>query len=77
MADLAVYRASLAGILAHAGDLDQAIAHGLLILPDLGTTLTSCRVLQRLQPVRDTATTPATAEFRDRFDIAGRALRTT
>jgi hypothetical protein len=69
------YRALLAGALVQAGDLDQAIHHGLLILPELGTTLTSRRVLQRLQPVRDAASAAAAAEFCERFDASARALR--
>jgi hypothetical protein len=73
--DQANNRANLASVLVQTGDLDQAIHHGLLILPQLGNTLTSSRVLQRLQPVRDAAS--ATAEFCERFDAAARALRTT
>lgn len=76
--DLANCRASLAGTLVQTGDLDQAISHGLMIVPDLGTTLTSGRVLQRLRPVREAAgAAGAAAEFCDRFDAAARALRTT
>ncbi|MGH4023789.1 MAG: helix-turn-helix domain-containing protein [Pseudonocardiaceae bacterium] len=71
----AVYRSKLAEALVMAGDLDQAIAHGLMILPDLGKTLTSGRVLRNLRPVRDAADT-TTAEFCDRFDTAARALHT-
>jgi len=74
--DQAINRANLAGLLVQTGDLDQAIHHGLLILPELGTTLTSSRVLQRLQPVRDAASAAA-AEFCERFDAAARALRAT
>lgn len=59
-----------------AGELDQAIVHGLMILPDLGTTLTSGRVLRNLRPVRETADTTTAAEFCERFDTAARALRT-
>lgn len=70
--DQASNRALLAGALVAVGDLDQAIAHGLMVLPDLGTTLTSGRVLQRLRPVREAA--GAAAEFCDRFDAASRAL---
>ncbi|MBV9013094.1 MAG: helix-turn-helix domain-containing protein [Pseudonocardiales bacterium] len=72
--DLANYRADLAGALVQAGDIEQAIAQGLMVLPDLGTTLTSGRVLQRLRPVRAAADTATAAEFRDRFDAAARAL---
>ncbi|MGH3942323.1 MAG: hypothetical protein ACRDTG_27625 [Pseudonocardiaceae bacterium] len=75
--DQANNRANLAGVLAQTGDLNQAIAHGLLILPELGTTLASGRVLQRLQPVRDAAATARAAEFCERFDAAARALRAT
>lgn len=46
---------------------DQAINHGLLILLELGTTLTSGRVLKRLQPVRDVTSAAATAESRERL----------
>jgi tetratricopeptide (TPR) repeat protein len=68
-------RALLAATLVREGDLDQAISHGMRILPDLGTTLTSGRVLERLRPVRDAAEgTPAAAEFCDQFDAAARAL---
>ncbi len=73
--DQANNRANLASVLVQTGDLDQAIHHGLLILPELGTTLTSSRVLRRLQPVRDAAR--AAAEFCERFDAAARALRAT
>jgi hypothetical protein len=75
--DQANYRALLAGALVQTGDLDQAIHHGLLILPELGTTLTSSRVLQRLQPVCDAASVAAAAEFCERFDAAAVALRAT
>ncbi|MGH3913609.1 MAG: hypothetical protein ACRDTC_09380 [Pseudonocardiaceae bacterium] len=75
--DQANNRANLAGVLVQTGDLNQAIEHGLLLLPELGTTLTSSRVLRRLQPVRDAATTARAAEFCDRFDAAARALRAT
>ncbi|MGH3798036.1 MAG: hypothetical protein ACRDSP_24530 [Pseudonocardiaceae bacterium] len=47
-----------------------------MILPELGITLTSSRVLQRLRPVREAAGTAAAAEFCDRFDDAARALAT-
>ncbi|MGH3707829.1 MAG: hypothetical protein ACRDRQ_06930 [Pseudonocardiaceae bacterium] len=62
-------------MLIRTGDLDQAIHHSLLILPELGTTLTSSRVLQRLRPVRDAAS--VTTEFCERFDAAARVLRAT
>ncbi|MGQ0775146.1 MAG: helix-turn-helix domain-containing protein [Pseudonocardiales bacterium] len=75
--DRACQRASLAENLVQTGDLDQAIAHGLMIVPELGTTLTSGRVLQRLQPVREAAGAAGAAEFCDQFDAAARALRTT
>ena len=74
--DQACQRASLAGTLVQAGDLDQAISHCLMILPDLGTTLTSGRVLQRLRPVREAAGAAGAAEFCDRFDTAAHALST-
>jgi hypothetical protein len=75
--DQASNRALLAGALVQVGDLDQAIHHSLLILPELGTTLTSSRVLQRLQPIRDAANAAAAAEFCERFDAAAVALRAT
>lgn len=75
--DLANNRAGLAGALAQTGDLNQAIEHSLLILPELGTTLTSGRVLQRLQPVRDAAAAARAAEFCERFDAAARTLHAT
>ncbi|MGH8918138.1 MAG: hypothetical protein ACRD0H_07345 [Actinomycetes bacterium] len=56
------------------GDLDQAISHSLVILPELGTTLTSGRILQRLRPVREAAGATGAAEFCERFDAAARAL---
>jgi hypothetical protein len=74
--DQANNRATLASILVLTGDMEQAIHHGLIIVPALGTTLTSKRVLQRLRPVRDAANTTAAAEFCDRFDTAARALAT-
>jgi len=61
--DQAIARAGLAGGLVQVGDLEQAIAHGLMILPELDTTLTSSRVLQRLRPVHEAAGGPAAAEF--------------
>jgi hypothetical protein len=73
--DQAWYRARLAGTLVQAGDLEQAIAHGLTVLPDLGTTLTSGRVLENLRLVRAAAGAAAAADFCDRFDAAARALR--
>ncbi len=72
--DQAYYRALLAGTLVAAGDPAQAISHGLMILPDLGTTLTSVRVLRELRPVREAAGAAGAAEFCDRFDTAARAL---
>lgn len=75
--DQAFYRSRLAGTLVTTGDLDQAISHGLAILPDLGTTLTSGRVLRNLRPLRSAATGPTGAEFRDQFDAAAHALRAT
>jgi hypothetical protein len=72
--DQAYYRALLAGTLVQAGDVDQAISHGLTVLPDLGTTLTSVRVLRELRPVREAAGAAGAAEFCDRFDTAARAL---
>ncbi|MGH3566770.1 MAG: hypothetical protein ACRDRH_12205 [Pseudonocardia sp.] len=59
------------------GDLTQAISHSLMILPDLGTTLTSGRALQRLQPVREAADTAGAAKFCDQFDTVARAFRAT
>jgi len=75
--DRALQRASLAGALMHTGDLSQAISHSLMILPDLGTTLTSGRALQRLQPVREAADAAGAVEFCDQFDAAARAFRAT
>jgi hypothetical protein len=75
--DQANYRALLAGALVQTGDLNQAIEHSLMILPELGTTLTSGRVLQRLQPVRDAASAATAAEFCERFDASALALRAT
>jgi len=72
--DRALQRASLAKTLVQAGDVDQAVSHGMMVLPGLGTTLTSGRVLQRLQPVRNAASPTAAAEFCDRLDDAARAL---
>jgi tetratricopeptide (TPR) repeat protein len=74
--DRAYYRALLAGTLVQAGDSELAISHGLAVLPDLGTTLTSVRVLRELRPVRETARAAGAAEFCDRFDIATCALST-
>jgi hypothetical protein len=65
----ACQRASLATTLVQAGDLDQAISHSLVILPDLGATLTSGRVLQRLRLVREAVGAAGAAEFCDRFDL--------
>ncbi len=59
-----------------AGDLEQAISHGLAVLPDLGTTLTSVRVLRELRPVREAAGAAGAVEFCDRFDTAAHALST-
>lgn len=73
--DQAYYRALLARNLVAAGDPEHAISHGLAILPNLGSSLTSIRTLRELQPVRDAANGTAAAEFRDRFDAARHALR--
>ncbi|MGH3907835.1 MAG: hypothetical protein ACRDTE_27195, partial [Pseudonocardiaceae bacterium] len=72
----AITRSKLAEALVEAGDLDQAIAQGLMILPDLGTTLSSGVVLQQLRPVREAAGATAATEFCERFDAAARTLRT-
>lgn len=72
--DQAYYRALLAGTLVQAGDPEQAISHGLTVLPDLGTTLTSVRVLRELRPVREATGAAGAVEFTDRFDTAARAL---
>lgn len=47
-----------------AEDPHQAIARSLMILPGLGTTLTSDRVLQRLRPVCAAVDAATAAEFR-------------
>ena len=75
--DQANNRALLSATLAEVGDLDQAMEHSLLILPHLGTSLISGRVLQRLRPVRDAAGAARATEFCNRFDAAARALSTT
>jgi len=73
--DQTYYRALLAANLVAAGDPEQAISHGLTILPTLGSPLTSARVLRELRPVREVAG-PAATEFCEQFDTATRALRT-
>ncbi|MGH3908886.1 MAG: hypothetical protein ACRDTE_32590, partial [Pseudonocardiaceae bacterium] len=73
--DQAYYRALLAGNLVASADPEHAIHHGLLILPVLGSPLSSARVLRELRPVRDAASGTAAAEFRERFDAAARTLR--
>jgi hypothetical protein len=73
--DQATNRSGLAGALVRTGDVSQAIDHGLLILSELGTTLTSARLLRRLRPVREAAGAARAAEFCERFDAAARALR--
>jgi hypothetical protein len=65
----------LAGTLVTTGDLDQAITHGLTILPDLTPTLTSGRVIRDLQPVRQAAGASGADEFCARYDAAARTLR--
>lgn len=72
--DQAFYRALLAGALVQAGDHDQAICHGLAVLPELGTTLTSVRVLRELSPVREVAGVVGAEEFCGRFDAVARGL---
>lgn len=72
--DQAYYRARLAGALVQAGDPEQAICHGLTVLSDLGTTLTSVRVLRELRLVREVNGAAGAADFTDRFDTAARAL---
>ncbi|MGH3940592.1 MAG: hypothetical protein ACRDTG_18535 [Pseudonocardiaceae bacterium] len=74
--DQAYYRTLLAGTLVTAGDYDQAISHALAVLPDLGTTLTSGRILRDLHPVREAAHKTGATDFCNRFDAAARALRT-
>lgn len=73
--DQAYYRALLARNLVAAGDPEQAVSHGLTILPDLGSPLTSVRILRELRPVREGAAGPAAAQFREKFDAARHALR--
>jgi hypothetical protein len=62
-----------AGSLVAGKDLEQAIHHGLLILPKLGAPLVPVRTLHELRPVRAaaaaTSATPAT-EFCGKFDAA-------
>lgn len=74
--DQAYYRALLTGVLVQAGDCEQAINHGLEVLHELSTTLTSVRVLRELRPVREAAGAAGATEFCDRFDTATRALST-
>ncbi len=73
--DQAYYRALLAGGLVAAGDVEQAVHHGLMILPELGSPLASVRVLRDLRPVRAAATGTRAEEFRDKYDAAAQALR--
>jgi len=76
--DQAIYRAGLAGKLVAAGDPEQAVHHGLIVLPELGAPLLSIRTLQALQPVRDSVGTvraAAATEFCEKFDTVARALR--
>lgn len=72
--DQAYFRALLARTLVAAGDPEQAIHHGQLILPALGSPLRSARILRELRPVRQAATGTNAAEFRERYDAAARAL---
>lgn len=72
--DHAYYRALLAANLVAAGDPEQAVSHGLLILPELGSPLFSARVLRELRPVRQAASATA-PEFCERFDTIARVLR--
>ena len=76
--DQAIYRASLAGTLLAAGHTEQAIGHGLKVLPQLGAPLNSARTLRVLRPLRNTTHNSAgAAEFCERFDTAARTLRAT
>lgn len=76
--DQSYYRALLAGSLIAAGHTEQAIHHGMRILPLLGSPLTSARTLRELRPLREAATGSAgAAEFCERFDTAARTLRAT
>jgi len=74
--DQAYFRALLAGNLVAAGDTEQAVGHGMRILPVLGTPLASARVLRELRPVREATngSIVITAEFRERFDAAAHTL---
>ncbi|MGI9002506.1 MAG: hypothetical protein ACR2GH_12680 [Pseudonocardia sp.] len=75
--DQAYFRAMLAGTLMAAGDTEQAVSHGSMILPAPGTPLASARMLRELQPVREAAAasgTAVTAEFCEKFDAAARTL---
>jgi len=78
--DRAYYRARLAAALCAAGDRHGAVVEGLEVVGDLGTRLTSTRVLNELRPVRSSAGLPAVdheQDFCERFDAAERALATT
>jgi hypothetical protein len=46
----------------------------LTVLPELGTTLTSVRVLRELRPVREVAGTAGAEEFCSGFDAVARVL---
>ena len=74
--DQAYYRALLARTLLQAGEPEQAIDHGLTILTNRGTTLTSVRVFRELRPVREAAGAAGAAEFCERFDTAAHVLST-
>lgn len=73
--DQAYFRSLLAETLITAREPDQAIAHGMAILPASAPTLTSGRILRALAPVREAAATTGADEFCARFDTTTRALR--
>lgn len=57
-----------------AGDGQGAVAEGLVILPELGSQMTSVRVLNELRTVRPVAAATGAREFCDRFDEAAHLL---
>ncbi|SEG79001.1 Helix-turn-helix domain-containing protein [Thermomonospora echinospora] len=71
--DQVYFRARPAATLCAAGDRQGAVTEGLAVVGDLGSKLTSVRVLNELRPVRQAAGASA-EEFCERFDAAVRIL---
>ncbi|MBF6274180.1 MULTISPECIES: helix-turn-helix transcriptional regulator [Nocardia] len=62
------YRAGLAAALGRTGDINNAVAHGLSVLTELESTVSSTRTLRLLAPVRAITDSIPDDEFARRYD---------